>query len=72
MIRFFDIVLSFLGLVLCLPLFIVVALCISLDSRGGIFYSQLRELGVLATKQKCLVIQLLGLGVITSAQMKLS
>jgi len=38
---------------------------------GGFFYAQ-RELGVLATKQKCLVIQLLGLGVITSAQMKLS
>jgi lipopolysaccharide/colanic/teichoic acid biosynthesis glycosyltransferase len=42
MIRFFDIVLSVLGLVLCLPLFIVVALCISLDSRGGVLYSQPR------------------------------
>ena len=42
MIRFFDIVLSVLGLILCLPLFIVVAIGISLDSRGGVFYSQLR------------------------------
>jgi hypothetical protein len=38
---------------------------------GGFFYDQ-GELGMLATKWKCLAIQLLGLGVITSAQIKLS
>ena len=42
MIRFFDIFFSVCGLLLCLPLFIVVAIVISLDSRGGVFYSQLR------------------------------
>ena len=42
MIRFFDILFSVCGLLLCLPLFIVVAIIISLDSRGGVFYSQVR------------------------------
>ncbi|MCX6281826.1 MAG: sugar transferase [Bacteroidetes bacterium] len=42
MIRFFDILFSVCGLVLCLPLFIVIAMGISLDSRGGVFYYQLR------------------------------
>lgn len=42
MIRFFDVFFSVCGLILCLPLFLVIALCIVLDSRGGIFYSQLR------------------------------
>jgi lipopolysaccharide/colanic/teichoic acid biosynthesis glycosyltransferase len=42
MIRFFDILFSVCGLLLCLPLFILIAIAISLDSRGGVFYSQLR------------------------------
>ena len=42
MIRFFDILFSVVGLVLALPLFILIALWISIDSRGGVLYSQLR------------------------------
>jgi len=42
MIRFFDILFSVCGLLVCLPLFMVIALCIALDSRGGVFYSQPR------------------------------
>lgn len=40
--RFFDIFFSFLGLLLLSPLFLVLAVWISLDSRGGVFYRQLR------------------------------
>jgi lipopolysaccharide/colanic/teichoic acid biosynthesis glycosyltransferase len=40
--RFFDIVFSALMLLGLLPLFICISLFISLDSRGGIFYSQKR------------------------------
>jgi lipopolysaccharide/colanic/teichoic acid biosynthesis glycosyltransferase len=42
MIRFFDLLLSFLGLVLLLPLFLVISACIALDSKGGIFFRQKR------------------------------
>ncbi len=42
LIRFFDILLSFAGLLVLFPLFIVIALLISIDSRGGIFYFQIR------------------------------
>ncbi|MCX6284349.1 MAG: sugar transferase, partial [Bacteroidetes bacterium] len=42
MIRFFDILFSLIGLVICLPFFLIFAVCISLNSRGGVFYSQLR------------------------------
>jgi len=42
MIRFLDIFFSVCGLLLCLPLFIVLAILISLDSKGGVFYSQVR------------------------------
>jgi len=42
MIRFFDILFSLIGLLICLPLFIIVALCIVIDSRGGVFYIQSR------------------------------
>ena len=42
MIRFFDIFFSVCGLLFCLPLFFVVAIIISLDSRGGVFYPQVR------------------------------
>jgi lipopolysaccharide/colanic/teichoic acid biosynthesis glycosyltransferase len=42
MIRFFDILFSFLGLILLLPVFLVIAIAIVIDSRGGVFYSQER------------------------------
>ena len=40
--RLFDILFSFLGLLLLLPLFLFLALWICLDSPGGIFYTQIR------------------------------
>ena len=40
--RIFDIFFSFLGLLLLSPLFLVVALWIKLDSRGPVFYRQVR------------------------------
>ncbi|MBR5029379.1 MAG: sugar transferase [Bacteroidales bacterium] len=40
--RIFDIFFSFSGLLLLSPLFLVLAVWISLDSRGGVFYRQLR------------------------------
>lgn len=41
--RFFDIVASFFALILLLPLFLVVAILIKLEeSRGPVFYSQIR------------------------------
>ena len=40
--RFFDIIFSFLGLLLLFPLFLVVAVWIKLDSRGPVFYKQVR------------------------------
>jgi lipopolysaccharide/colanic/teichoic acid biosynthesis glycosyltransferase len=42
MIRLFDLFFSFLGLLLLLPVFLVIALCIAFDSKGGIFYKQTR------------------------------
>jgi lipopolysaccharide/colanic/teichoic acid biosynthesis glycosyltransferase len=42
MIRLFDIVFSFFGLIVLFPLFVIIALCIALDSQGGIFYQQTR------------------------------
>ncbi|GHT33557.1 glycosyl transferase [Bacteroidia bacterium] len=42
MIRFFDLLFSFLGLILLLPVFLVIAGFITLDSKGGIFYKQTR------------------------------
>lgn len=42
MIRFFDIVLSCLGLLLLSPLFVVVAVWIVIDNPGPIFYRQMR------------------------------
>jgi len=41
-IRFFDLVFSFLGLLILLPFLIPIGLIILLDSRGGIFYLQNR------------------------------
>ena len=40
--RIFDIFFSFLGLILLLIPFLIIALLISIDSRGGVFYKQVR------------------------------
>jgi lipopolysaccharide/colanic/teichoic acid biosynthesis glycosyltransferase len=40
--RSFDIVVSSFGLLLCLPLFLVIAVLIKLDSKGSVFFSQQR------------------------------
>ncbi|MBK6836182.1 MAG: sugar transferase [Bacteroidetes bacterium] len=40
--RCFDIFASFIGLLLLSPFFIVIAIVILLDSRGGVFYKQVR------------------------------
>ena len=42
MIRFFDLILSLLGLVLLIPLFLVISILIVLDSKGGILFLQKR------------------------------
>ncbi len=42
MIRFFDIILSFMGLVLLLPLFIIVAIMIKITTKGPVFFLQKR------------------------------
>ncbi len=40
--RLFDILFSLIGLIILFPFFIIIALLIIIDSRGGIFYKQLR------------------------------
>ncbi|UPS90987.1 MULTISPECIES: sugar transferase [unclassified Bizionia] len=40
--RFFDIVFSLLGIILSLPLLLVIALILKLESKGPIFYKQTR------------------------------
>jgi lipopolysaccharide/colanic/teichoic acid biosynthesis glycosyltransferase len=40
--RAFDIFFSFIGLLILLPFFLIISLLIILDSRGGIFYKQVR------------------------------
>ena len=42
MIRFFDVLFSFLGLILLLPFFLIIAIAIVINSRGGVFYFQER------------------------------
>ena len=42
MIRFFDFVLSLVGLVILAPVFIVLAVWIKIDSVGPVFYKQIR------------------------------
>ncbi len=42
MIRFFDIIFSFIGLLLFSPFFIIISIIIILESKGGIFYIQQR------------------------------
>jgi lipopolysaccharide/colanic/teichoic acid biosynthesis glycosyltransferase len=40
--RLFDILLSFVGLIILFPFFVLISVWILLDSRGGIFYRQTR------------------------------
>lgn len=40
--RFFDVSVSLVALILCLPLFPLIALLIKLDSRGPVFFRQMR------------------------------
>lgn len=40
--RFFDILFSFLGLIFFIPVFLIIAILIIINSKGGVFYSQLR------------------------------
>jgi lipopolysaccharide/colanic/teichoic acid biosynthesis glycosyltransferase len=42
MTRLFDFVFSFFGLLILSPFFLIISLCIILDSKGGIFYQQTR------------------------------
>jgi lipopolysaccharide/colanic/teichoic acid biosynthesis glycosyltransferase len=42
MTRIFDILFSLIGLILLLPVFLVIALIIVIDSRGGVFFRQQR------------------------------
>lgn len=42
MIRFLDIFFSFFGLLFLSPVFLLIVLLITLDSRGGVFYRQIR------------------------------
>lgn len=42
MIRFFDVILSGLGLIVLSPMLLLVAIWIKLDSKGAVFYRQLR------------------------------
>ena len=42
MIRFFDFILSLVGLVVLAPIFIVLAIGIKIDSKGPVFYKQVR------------------------------
>ncbi|MEA3447363.1 MAG: sugar transferase [Bacteroidota bacterium] len=40
--RLFDIIFSFIGLIICSPVFIMLGIAICLDSHGGIFFKQQR------------------------------
>lgn len=40
--RLFDIIASFLGIVILYPMFIIVAVCIKIDSKGPVFFKQKR------------------------------
>jgi lipopolysaccharide/colanic/teichoic acid biosynthesis glycosyltransferase len=42
MIRFFDLLFSFLGLIILFPFFLLIGIAILIGSRGGIFYLQTR------------------------------
>lgn len=40
--RLFDIFFSFFAIIILLPVFLIIALLIVLDSKGGVFYKQIR------------------------------
>jgi lipopolysaccharide/colanic/teichoic acid biosynthesis glycosyltransferase len=40
--RIFDIVFSFIGLLVLLPLFLLISIAVAFDSKGGVFYGQRR------------------------------
>ncbi len=40
--RIFDVIFSFIGLILILPILAIIAIVIALDSKGSIFYKQTR------------------------------
>lgn len=40
--RFIDILFSFIGCIVLTPLFLIISILIIIDSKGGIFYKQLR------------------------------
>jgi lipopolysaccharide/colanic/teichoic acid biosynthesis glycosyltransferase len=40
--RIFDIVVSFIGLLILLPIFLIIAIVIKLDSKGPVFFKQVR------------------------------
>ena len=42
MIRFFDILFSLFGLIILSPFLLIIAVCIAIDSKGGVFYKQTR------------------------------
>jgi lipopolysaccharide/colanic/teichoic acid biosynthesis glycosyltransferase len=42
LIRFFDFLFSFLGILILIPVFAVIAILIIIDSHGGVFYKQSR------------------------------
>lgn len=41
-IRFFDLLFALIGLIILLPLFIIIALCIKISSKGPVFFKQVR------------------------------
>ena len=40
--RLFDILSASIGIIFCFPIFIIISIAITLDSRGGILYKQIR------------------------------
>lgn len=40
--RLFDFIFSFIGLIVCLPIFAIVAVVIKIDSPGSVFFHQIR------------------------------
>ncbi|MFC2111312.1 sugar transferase [Bacteroidota bacterium] len=40
--RVFDIISSLIGIIICLPFFIIISFFVIIDSRGGVFYRQIR------------------------------
>lgn len=41
--RFFDIVLSAMALIVCIPVFAIIGICIKIDSKGPVFFRQDRR-----------------------------